>query len=409
MGRVSEVAIGASALAGIFYVTVFILGFGFSIGTQIIIARLEGEKKSKTIGPVFMQSLVFLLILALVLFLFLKYVSPAILHRFISSEAIYKESIIYIQYRSWGILPGFITLVFRAFFVGIANTKVVTYITIVSALSNLVLNYIFVFGHYGATAMGIGGTALASSLSEIIALFFAIAYTFYAVEIKRYNLFSMGKRETKVMKSILPIAIPIMFQIFISLCSWFIFFAIIEQTGSRALAISNLVRNVYMILMIPLLGFSAATNTLVSNIIGQNRTREVFSLVKKIILLSFFCTLILVIVNLLKPDLILSVFTNDILLIQDTLPLLYIISGSILCFSIATIFLSAVSGRGDTKASLIIESVTIAFYLFATYIFAVKLHLKLELIWCVEYVYFLIMGSLSYTYLKRRVRKTISI
>ena len=36
LGRVGEVELGASALAGIFYIAIFMLGYGFSTGTQIM-------------------------------------------------------------------------------------------------------------------------------------------------------------------------------------------------------------------------------------------------------------------------------------------------------------------------------------------------------------------------------------
>lgn len=43
MGRVGEVELGASAIAGVYYLAIFMLGFGFSIGSQILIARRNGE------------------------------------------------------------------------------------------------------------------------------------------------------------------------------------------------------------------------------------------------------------------------------------------------------------------------------------------------------------------------------
>jgi MATE family multidrug resistance protein len=61
LGRVNEVALGASAIAGLFYVTVFMLGLGFSIGTQIIIARFDGENNHREIGRVLDHSIYFML------------------------------------------------------------------------------------------------------------------------------------------------------------------------------------------------------------------------------------------------------------------------------------------------------------------------------------------------------------
>ena len=39
LGHVGEVELGASAIAGIYYLAVYMLGFGFSIGLQVMIAR----------------------------------------------------------------------------------------------------------------------------------------------------------------------------------------------------------------------------------------------------------------------------------------------------------------------------------------------------------------------------------
>ena len=52
LGHVGEVELGASAIAGIFYLTIFMVGFGFSIGAQVLIARRNGEGNLAGIGPI---------------------------------------------------------------------------------------------------------------------------------------------------------------------------------------------------------------------------------------------------------------------------------------------------------------------------------------------------------------------
>ena len=44
LGHVGEIELGASAIAGIYYLAVYMLGFGFSIGLQVMIARKNGEE-----------------------------------------------------------------------------------------------------------------------------------------------------------------------------------------------------------------------------------------------------------------------------------------------------------------------------------------------------------------------------
>lgn len=68
LGHVGEVELGASALGGVFYITVFMIGMGFSVGAQIMMARRNGEGNYGRIGSIFYHSLAFLVILALCTF-----------------------------------------------------------------------------------------------------------------------------------------------------------------------------------------------------------------------------------------------------------------------------------------------------------------------------------------------------
>ena len=52
---------GASAIAGVYYLAIFMMAFGFSIGAQILIARRNGEQQYQAIGPIFYQGVYFLL------------------------------------------------------------------------------------------------------------------------------------------------------------------------------------------------------------------------------------------------------------------------------------------------------------------------------------------------------------
>ena len=85
LGHVGEVELGASAIAGIYYLAVYMLGFGFSIGLQVMIARRNGELNYKATGKTFFQGLFFLSGLAVLLCLLIHAVSPYLLKRLISS------------------------------------------------------------------------------------------------------------------------------------------------------------------------------------------------------------------------------------------------------------------------------------------------------------------------------------
>ena len=56
LGRVSEVALGASALGSVYFLAFFVLGSGFSFGAQILIARRNGEKNFRKTGHIWKNS-----------------------------------------------------------------------------------------------------------------------------------------------------------------------------------------------------------------------------------------------------------------------------------------------------------------------------------------------------------------
>ena len=168
LGRVGEIELGASAIAGVYYLAIFMMAFGFSIGAQILIARRNGEGNYKEIGPIFYQGVYFLLIVAAILFTLSVVFSPHILKNIISSPHIYNAAESYIHWRVYGFFFSFVGVMFRAFFVGTTQTKTLTLNSIVMVLSNVVFNYILIFGKFGFPQLGIAGAAIGSSLSSIL-------------------------------------------------------------------------------------------------------------------------------------------------------------------------------------------------------------------------------------------------
>jgi multidrug resistance protein, MATE family len=188
LGRVGEIELGASAIAGIFYIVMFMVAFGFSIGAQILIARRNGEQQYKEIGNLFYQGVYFQLGMAAVMFALCYSFAPVILKRLVSSQHIYDAAMSYLNWRVFGFFFSFTAVMFRAFFLGTTQTKTLTLNSIVMVLSNVVFNYILIFGKFGVPQLGIAGAAIGSSLAELVSLIFFILYTRHRIDIRKYGL-----------------------------------------------------------------------------------------------------------------------------------------------------------------------------------------------------------------------------
>ena len=409
LGRVGEIELGAAAIAGLFYFAIIMIGWGMGSGAQIIIARRYGEKKYLDIGKVFDNSLFLMIGLAVITFFVMYFLSPILLGFVLKSNDIHIASSAYLNVRSWGVLFALTNVVFRVFFVGIASTSVISWTTGIMAFINVVLDYIFIFGHFGAPEMGIQGAALASVIAEMSATFIFIIYMYRKSEYRKFGLFQFDEINKKLVKLIMRVSYPIMIQHIISLGGWFIFFLIIERMGEHELAISNIIRSVYMVFMIPTWGFNAAVNTMVSNFLGQKNNEAVLKVTKMNVLLSLVCSLIVIQASIFFPKEIISIFTSNEMIINDGVYTLYVLNVAIVSLSVCWVLFNALLGTGDTKIALKIEVICITAYLLYAYYIAIILQCSLEIAWTSEMVYIWLMGIFSYIYLVKGNWKKIKV
>lgn len=400
LGRVGEVELGASALAGIIYIAIFTIGFGFSMGSQIFIGRRNGEEKYNLIGNIVVQGAVFLFLPALLFILTFKLGLSDGLGLLFKSDKVSGAVAEYLDWRVYGLVFSFTNAMFRAFFVGIARTKVLIHNSLVMLVVNLVLDYGLIFGNFGLPEMGIGGAALASVIAELSSTLFFLFYIIKTVDLEKYG-FKNVRFQWVVIKRILSISTYMMLQYLLSIVIWMMFFVFIENyLGESSLAVSNIVRSLYNIFTIPSNALSATVNTLVSNTIGAGRKEEVLNLVKRVSFLSILCMFIIIAVVVLLPKFMVRIYTNDLQLISDTVPVLYIMLTFMPVYALGSVFFSAVSGTGNTQKALLFEIISLSVYLF--YIWFIVTYLRLSVVWAwtSEHVYWLQLFIFSFFYLR---------
>jgi len=291
-------------------------------------------------------------------------------------------------------------LMFRAFFVGIIRTKVLTFNAISMALTNIFLDYALIFGNLGFPKMGISGAALASVISEAVSTLFYVTYLLVSVDLKKYGFIGIEWKNFRVIRNILNVSSALMIQQFLAISTWLFFFLAIEGMGEATLAISNIIRSFYMIIGIPVFTLSSTSSTLVSNTIGSGKSNEVIALIWKIARLAFSICFILALVLFLFPETILRIYTSDPELILASIPSLYVILLVLLTLSVGNVFFQSVSGTGNTRSALMIESFTLVVYVLWVWTMAIHLKAPLAVCWSAEWIYAFLLGLLSFLYFR---------
>lgn len=400
LGRVGEVELGASAIGGLFYICAFTIAYGFSTGSQIVMARRNGEKRYDQVGPVMIQGVLFLFVLAAGLFFFSRMYATEILRMLLSSDVILEATTEFLNWRVFGFFFSFMSVMFRAFYIGITRTKVLTFNALFMAVTNIVLDYLLIFGHAGFPEMGLKGAAIASVIAEAVSILFLVIYTRLTVDRKRYGLDQFRSFNVVLLKRVLGISIFTMMQYFISMSTFLFFFVIVERLGQRELAIANIVRSIYIVMFIPVNALGTTTHSFVSNTIGAGKIDQVVPIIKKIATLSFYIMALFAGVVCLMPEAILSIYTNDPTLIADSVASIYVICGAMSICGVGSIVFNGVSGTGNTRSALALELITLLFY--CVYLYTIGLYFKypVEICFTSEIVYFvgLLIFSTLYLY-----------
>ena len=400
LGRVGEVELGASAIAIIYYMVLFMIGFGFSLGAQIIIGRRNGEGNFLATGKIFWTGLYFVLGLAGGLIVLSEIFSPWLMGLMVSSEAIYDAALSYVRWRLPGMAFAFVTTMFRAFYVGTTQTRTLTLNSVVMVLSNILFNWILIFGKFGCPALGITGAAIGSSLAELVSLIFFVAYTRLKCDRRKYGLDKAATFEMAELKSMMPVCTWTMIQHTISISTWFIFFLYIEHLGERALAVSNITRSVSGLMWVVLQAFSATCSTLVSNIIGEGHQEKVMSLVKRIMKLSYGLVSAMILGFCIFPEAIARIYTDIPDLIHASVPAMVVMSSSYFLAVGGQVFFLAVSGTGSTKTAFRLELIALVVYMLYCSVIIGMLKLDVAICWTAEHVYSLVLLICSWWYMR---------
>jgi len=393
MGRVGVVELGAVGLATIWYFMLLIVGMGLGSGLQILVARRLGENDAPAVGRTFDQSLILGLIVAALLYAVQFLAAPTLYRLFCESDAIYKASMTYLNWRSYDIVFMIQIFLLRGFYNGLGENKIIIWSTALMAGLNAVLNYVLVFGVWGFPEMGIAGVALASALAHVAAWVVLLANLFSRDLPARFGLFKSFRLQWETARSLLHLSAPLILQYFISMVAFFFFMGMIEKMGETALAVSNLMKSVYLTFMIPTWGIASAVSTLVSRRIGEGRRRAVLPTLWHVAQFNLVQALLLSAPLIFVPRLVLRLFTDDPLIVEAAMPLLTVIVPALWIYSVSCILLNALIGTGASRWSMTTEILNAALYVLFL-VAAAQAGGSLQVLWMCEWIYVLVVGLL---------------
>lgn len=392
--------LAAVGLAATIYGVALFLTLGLVDGMQIIIARRAGEGHNAQIGEVFNQGLYLLTLAAVAMILFVVLVLPMITADLLASEDVHVKVNVYLKISAHALLFQSFNLAYSAFFVGISRTRVLIVATAILAVTNVLLDYALIFGNLGFDENGIKGAAIASLSAEIAAFLYLTGNVIWRGYHRTCNMLRFARWKTTLCSKLIRISTPVSLEALVGSLKWFLFFVMIEQLGEQQLAIASIIFSCYAVLLIPIDSFSESACSMVSNLIGQQRSHDLILLIRRIIVLNYAIVIPVLVLTLIFPESILAVFTTDAWMVENSICSLSVVALAILAAVPGETLFSTIAGTGDTRATLIIQVITTAVVLVCVYTAVLVLKLDPCFAWLAEVFGWLICLVLSWRWFR---------
>jgi putative MATE family efflux protein len=400
LSRLGEKELASAGITGVYYLIFAVIGNGLNNGLQALISRRAGQNLPKEIGRLFFHGIWIALAIAALGIAITYAFAPVIMRAVIHDVDIADQVIDFLLIRIWGLPLLYLYIMRNALLVGTNQTRFLVWGALSETLVNIFLDYGLIYGRFGLPNVGFNGAAYASIIAEgagLVVIYFVIQWT--GIQ-KSLALFEDVTFDFAVVKLVLVQSAPLILQYAISIITWEYFYILVEHHGARDLAISNTMRNIFGLSGIFSWAFASATNSMVSNIIGQGKGDDVLPLVRKVVLVSFCISLLIVAALNMWPEWFLSFYSQGPDFISHGIPVVRIVSVAILMMSVGTVWLNAVTGTGNTLVNLRIEFVTLIIYTLYTFLVLEYWNMPITWGWGSEWVYWISMFSMAFAYMR---------
>lgn len=365
-----EIALAALGIGGAFWSAFLMFTLGMLMAVQPGVAQLDGAGRYKDAGAYVRQAFWVAVALAVPYWAVCYYAEP-FLSWFRIHPDIVPAAAGYLRALSWG-APG-ICLIFllRYFSEGTGHTKPTMVYGVLGALLNIPLNYVLMFGKLGFPALGTVGCGIASAIVIWISVLMLLAYLLWHRHFKPFALFSRFEApDWRQIFEHLRVSFPIAVSIFVE-GSLFVGAALLIGRLGPVPAASHLVAINFsaMAFMIPV-GLSSAISIRVGNAIGRADpgAARYAGIIGITIVLGF--QTISASTMFLFPELIVSMYTDDPLVVPLAVSLLFYAAIFQYSDGIQICAAGALRGYKDTQAPMVytiisfwIIGMTLGYYL----------------------------------------------
>lgn len=352
VGFLGDPALAAVGLGGFVVFMCQALILGISTGVQTTAARKHGEGRSDRAARILNSSLLLVLLIAPVFSLLLiRLVGP--LYPYLNSDSlVIEQGVPYLQIRLAVIVFVGMNFAFRGYWNALDLSRLYMTTLIIMHASNIVLNYVLIFGKFGAPALGVTGAGLASAISMAIG---TATYFYLGFRHVRKDGFMHGLATRKETASLIRISLPAGVQQLFFAGALVALFWIIGKIGTPELAAANVLITVTLFAILPGLALGIACTTLVSQAMGRRELDDAYCWAFDVAKVTAILLTVLGLPLWLVPDLVSAIFIHEPTTRELARWPMRVVGLTMPIEAMGFAFMHALLGAGDARSVMLVS------------------------------------------------------
>jgi putative MATE family efflux protein len=348
LGKLGRNALSAPVIS--FHILFFIvsIAIGFSMAGTSLVAQFSGAKQKEKINKTAGNLLVYLTIFSLIITVLGLLFAQKLLLLLKTPQEAFAGTYSYFRIMLLGMPFAFPIFVYQSVMNGYGDTKSPLKIEFISALINLLLDPVLIFGWFGFPAMGVEGAALTSVVTRGIASFIGVYLFFSGKKGIKLNLKHL-KPDPKLFPLMIKIGIPASIGMSGASLGFMVLMGIVNLFGTPVVSAYGIASKIIHFFTMPSMGITSAVTAIVGQNLGANNLQRAKEAVSKGIYLMLAVIIPSVIIMVIfGKSLTIFFIPHDKLVHQLGQTMFYIIAPSILFFGLSTVLNGAFQGSGYT-------------------------------------------------------------
>ena len=395
----SKDQMAAAMPAGMVHFAMICFPLGVASFVNTFVAQYHGAGHPARIGPAVWQGARVGLI-CVPLFLAVIPLAPWIFQLAGHKTELARLEALYFQTVAFGAGAEVMAAAMSAFFTGLGKNRVVMVVDTSASVLNGVLDYGWIFGHFGLPELGIEGAAWATVTALWFRVFAYAAWMMLPQYRVPYHLWSGRRFNGAIFRRLLRYGGPNGLQLLVEIAGFTVFLLLVGDLGPDAMAATTLAFNVNQLAFVPMLGLGIALSTIVGQQLGRNNPDMAARATYTSLWLAEAYMGMMAAIYVLFPDVLLMGHAAGTSpeqfgrLHDTTVILLRFVAAYCLFDALNVVFVSALKGAGDTRFILITLSLMSAPPVLTVWVGINYLHGGLIWCWVVVTIWVCMLGLL---------------